>query len=260
MFGMIPFDRRDDNLFDIFDNFQKKFFDSSTASLPAFRTDIRDMGDRFLLEAELPGFNKEDISLELKEGILTIKAEHKESSETTSDKGEYLRRERRYGSFARSFDVNGITSGYQGEGGKTIIPAWASAKFTFRTVPNMDPDKIKVQVEEFIKSLIPPGITMELTYYQGSGGMVAPLEGKFIGAASETLERVYGVKPLFVRDGGSIPIVAKLRTRLNAEATLIGFGLDNDGIHSPNEKFNLDSFFNAVKTSALLCDAFAKAK
>ena len=108
MFGMIPFDRRDDNLFDIFDNFQKKFFDSSTASLPAFRTDIRDMGDRFLLEAELPGFNKEDISLELKEGILTIKAEHKESSETTSDKGEYLRRERRYGSFARSFDVNGI--------------------------------------------------------------------------------------------------------------------------------------------------------
>lgn len=171
---------------------------------------------------------------------------------------EYTTLERRGG--RPSFDVNGITSGYQGEGGKTIIPAWASAKFTFRTVPNMDPDKIKGQVEEFIKSLIPPGITMDLTYYQGSGGMVAPLDGKFIGAASETLERVYGVKPLFVRDGGSIPIVAKLRTRLNAEATLIGFGLDDDGIHSPNEKFNLDSFFNAVKTSALLCDAFAKAK
>ena len=105
MFGMIPFDRRDDNLFDIFDNFQKKFFDNSNASLPAFRTDIRDQGDKFLLEAELPGFNKEDISLELKDSILTIKAEHKESTEDT---GDYLRRERRYGSFARSFDVSGI--------------------------------------------------------------------------------------------------------------------------------------------------------
>ena len=108
MFGMIPFDRRDDNLFDIFDNFQKKFFDNSNASLPAFRTDIRDQGDKFLLEAELPGFNKEDIALELKDGILTIKAEHKENHDETNDKGEYLRRERRYGSFARSFDVSGI--------------------------------------------------------------------------------------------------------------------------------------------------------
>ena len=108
MFGMIPFDRRDDNLFDIFDNFQKKFFDNSNASLPAFRTDIRDQGDKFLLVAVLPGLNTVDISLELKDGILTIKAEHKESAEDTGDKGEYLRRERRYGSFARSFDVSGI--------------------------------------------------------------------------------------------------------------------------------------------------------
>lgn len=108
MFGMIPFDRRDDNLFDIFDNFEKKFFGNTNASLPAFRTDIRDQGDKFLLEAELPGFNKEDISLELKDGILTIKAEHKENNEQTDDKGQYLRRERRYGSFARSFDVSGI--------------------------------------------------------------------------------------------------------------------------------------------------------
>ena len=68
MFGMIPFDRRDDNLFDLFDNFEKKFFGNTNASLPAFRTDIRDQGDKFLLEAELPGFQKEDISLELKEG------------------------------------------------------------------------------------------------------------------------------------------------------------------------------------------------
>ena len=123
MFGMIPFDRRDDNLFDLFDNFEKKFFGNTNASLPAFRTDIRDagdkfvleaelpgwdQGDKFLLEAELPGFQKEDISLELKEGILTIKAEHKENQDQKDDKGNYIRRERRYGSFSRTFDVSGI--------------------------------------------------------------------------------------------------------------------------------------------------------
>lgn len=108
MFGMLPFDRRDDNMFDLFDNFEKKFFGNTAATLPAFRTDIRDQGDKFLLEAELPGFNKEDISLELKEGILTIKAEHKEQDEEKNAKGEYIRRERRYGSFARTFDVSGI--------------------------------------------------------------------------------------------------------------------------------------------------------
>ena len=108
MFGMLPFERNNDNLFDTFDNFARDFFRSSNTSLPAFRTDIRDAGDRFVLEAELPGFNKEDISLDLKDGILTISAEHKEESEQKDDKGSYVRRERRYGSFSRSFDVTGI--------------------------------------------------------------------------------------------------------------------------------------------------------
>lgn len=108
MFGMIPFDRRDENMFDLFDNFEKKFFGNTTANLPAFRTDIRDQGNKFLLEAELPGFNKEDISLELKEGILTIKAEHKENHDQKDEQGSYIRRERRYGSFSRTFDVTGI--------------------------------------------------------------------------------------------------------------------------------------------------------
>ena len=108
MFGMLPFDRRDDNLFNMFDNFERKFFGNTAANLPAFRTDIRDQGDKFLLEAELPGFDKEDIQLELTDGILTIKAEHKENSEEKNDKGEFVRRERRYGSFSRTFDVSGI--------------------------------------------------------------------------------------------------------------------------------------------------------
>lgn len=108
MFGMIPFERSDDNFFDTFDNFTRKVFGSNAASFPDFRTDIRDAGDRFLLEAELPGFSKEDISLDLKDGILTISATHKEEKDEKNEKGEYIRRERRYGSFTRSFDVTGI--------------------------------------------------------------------------------------------------------------------------------------------------------
>ena len=108
MFGMIPFERNDDNFFDLFDNFERKFFGNSSAALPDFRTDIRDAGDRFVLEAELPGFSKEDIKLDVKDGILTISAQHSENKDEKDDKGSYIRRERRYGSFTRSFDVTGV--------------------------------------------------------------------------------------------------------------------------------------------------------
>ena len=108
MFGMLPFERSDDNLFDTFDNFTRNFFRGSNASLPAFRTDIRDEGDHYLLEADLPGFRKEDIDLHLQDGVLTITAKHDQSAERKDDAGKYVCRERRVGSYARSFDVSGI--------------------------------------------------------------------------------------------------------------------------------------------------------
>ena len=108
MFGMLPFEGRNDNLFDIFDNFERNFFGNSNASLPDFRTDIRDTGDAFVLESELPGFDKGDINLDVKDGILTITAEHNDNNDQKDDKGNYIRRERRYGSFRRSFDISGI--------------------------------------------------------------------------------------------------------------------------------------------------------
>ena len=115
---MVPFEYRDRNLFDAFDKFERSFFQNSSVDLPAFRTDIRDTGDKYVLEAELPGFSKEDISLDLKDGILTISAEHTENNDQKDDNGSYIRRERRYGSFRRSFDVTGIdenaiTAAYQ---------------------------------------------------------------------------------------------------------------------------------------------------
>ena len=106
MFGMIPFDRRDSSLFDMLDNFERNFFGTSSNTASSFRTDIRDEGDKFVLEAELPALKKEDIKLALKDGILTISAQHSQESE--EKKNSYIRRERRYGSFSRSFDVSGI--------------------------------------------------------------------------------------------------------------------------------------------------------
>ena len=118
MFGMLPFDNSDNHVFDTFDNFTRDLFRRSNTELPAFRTDIRDTGDAFVLEAELPGFKKEDIALDLKDGILTISAAHEEKSEDKDEKSTYIRRERKYGSFNRSFDVtgideNGITAAYE---------------------------------------------------------------------------------------------------------------------------------------------------
>ena len=108
MFGMLPFERGNDNLFDAFDRFERQFFGNTRATLPDFRTDIRESDGRYVLDAELPGFNKEDIHLDLKDGILTISAEHKEDKDEKDAKGNFIRRERRYGSFSRSFDVTGI--------------------------------------------------------------------------------------------------------------------------------------------------------
>ncbi len=103
MFGMLPFHRSEDNVFDVFD----KFFNQGRVDLPGFRTDIKQEADSYRLEAELPGFRKEDISLDLKDGILTIRAEQNSENEEKGEGG-YIRRERRMGSVSRSFDVSGI--------------------------------------------------------------------------------------------------------------------------------------------------------
>ena len=131
MFGMIPFEYRDRNLFNAFDNFERSFFGNSSVDLPAFRTDIRDAGDKYLLDAELPGFNKEDISLDIKDGILTITAEHK-SEEKEENADSYIRRERYYGSYTRSFNVKGIDT-------EAITAAYNDGVLTL-TMPKKEPE------------------------------------------------------------------------------------------------------------------------
>lgn len=107
MFGMIPFGREENSLFNYLDNMERSLF-TGFGDMSQFRCDIQDKGDSYLMEAELPGFNKEDIKLDLKDGILTISAQHGENKDEEDGKGSYIRRERRYGSFTRSFDVTGV--------------------------------------------------------------------------------------------------------------------------------------------------------
>ncbi|MGL4941855.1 MAG: dipeptidase [Thermoguttaceae bacterium] len=158
-----------------------------------------------------------------------------------------------------TLDINGITSGYQGEGSKTIIPSKASAKFSFRLVPNQKPLAIRASLQTYLESIVPAGVTFELLYAHGAEGMVVDLaRSRFVEPASRALEAIWGRPPVYIREGGSIPIVAEMANALGAETLLIGWGSDDDAIHSPNEKFSLATFHAATDTAARLVRELAR--
>ncbi len=151
-----------------------------------------------------------------------------------------------------TLDINGLWSGYQGEGAKTVLPASAGAKFSFRLVPNQDPEKITASLKWKLAELCPPGIELELIAMHGSGGVMVPLESPYIAAAARAIEHAFGCPPVFTREGGSIPIVTTFHEALGADALLLGWGQDDDNTHSPNEKFCLADFHRGIKASARL--------
>jgi succinyl-diaminopimelate desuccinylase len=151
-----------------------------------------------------------------------------------------------------TFDINGLWSGYQGEGAKTILPARAGAKFSFRLVPKQDPKKITAALEKRLRELCPAGISMELIDFHGAPGVVVPLESPYMAAAERAIDEGFGRKPVFMREGGSIPVVATFHDLLGVDTLLLGWGLDDDNTHSPNEKFSLADFHRGIKASAHL--------
>ena len=157
-------------------------------------------------------------------------------------------------------DVNGLTSGYQGEGAKTVLPAKASAKFSFRLVPKQDPEKLKSSLQQFLLQRCPTGIKMELIAYHGAPGVVVPLESPYMSAAVRAVEHGFGRKPVFIREGGSIPVVSTFHDLLGVDTLLLGWGLNDDNTHSPNEKFHLADFHRGIKSSAALWEDLGKLK
>jgi succinyl-diaminopimelate desuccinylase len=151
-----------------------------------------------------------------------------------------------------SCDINGLTSGYQGEGAKTVLPARASAKFSFRLVPNQDPAKISQALQQFLEARLPPGIRMELVDFHGAPGVVVSLDSPYIRAAAAAIEAGFGAPPVYIREGGSIPIVNTFARELGADVLLLGWGQNDDNTHSPNEKFSLADYQRGIRSSAHL--------
>jgi len=155
-------------------------------------------------------------------------------------------------------DINGIWGGYQEEGAKTIIPGKAGAKISFRLVPDQDPVKLQVALREYLESQCPPGIQLELVDLHGASGIVVPLDSPYMDAAAKAIECGFGRPPVFIREGGSIPIVNTFRERLGVDSLLLGWGQDDDNTHGPNEKFSLADFHRGIRASAHLWEALGK--
>jgi succinyl-diaminopimelate desuccinylase len=158
-----------------------------------------------------------------------------------------------------TFEINGLTSGYQGEGSKTIIPAWATAKITLRLVPDQEPKKIIAAVKKHLQSLCPPSVRITIKHGHGGEPYLVDPTGPLAQGALRALKAGFGHEPVLLREGGSIPIVSAFKKHLKAETLLLGMALPDDNPHSPNEKFSLDAFAAGMRTSALLWPQLATA-
>jgi len=145
-----------------------------------------------------------------------------------------------------TLDCNGIWGGFTGEGAKTVLPARAHAKISCRLVPGQTPEEITDKLQAHFEERVPDTMRLTFTDLHGGHGALVPTDSTAMRAASKAMEKVYGEKPYMVRCGGSIPVVADFKRILDQDTVLIGFGLDSDAIHSPNEKFGLDRFRQGI--------------
>jgi acetylornithine deacetylase/succinyl-diaminopimelate desuccinylase-like protein len=157
-----------------------------------------------------------------------------------------------------SLDINGIWGGYTGEGAKTILPGKASAKVSMRLVPNQDNKKISELFEKHILSIAPDTVTVVVKSLHGGQGYVSPIDMPAYRAAEKAYEQVFGKKPIPVRSGGSIPIIATFEEVLGTKSILMGFGLESDAIHSPNENFPIENFTRGIETIVAFYQFFPK--
>ncbi len=157
-----------------------------------------------------------------------------------------------------TFDVCGIWGGYTGEGAKTVLPSKAFAKISCRLIPNQDHEKIAVLFKEHFESIAPKTVKVEVTSLHGGQAYGCPIDVPAYQAAEKAYVDVYGKRPIPVRSGGSIPIISTFEQVLGIKSILMGFGLDSDAIHSPNENYALEQFYNGIRTIPLFYKYFAE--
>jgi len=158
-----------------------------------------------------------------------------------------------------TFEVNGLLSGFTGEGAKTVLPAVAMAKVSMRLVPNQDPDKIARLFEAYVKEVAPKTVEVKVTRMHGGKPWMTAYDNAYVQAAARAIERGFGQKPVLTREGGSIPVVSTFQEELGLPSVLFGVGLPDENAHAPNEKLDVSNFHNGIIASAILYEEIAKA-
>ncbi len=159
-----------------------------------------------------------------------------------------------------SCDINGLCGGYTGAGAKTVIPAFANAKVSFRLAPEQNPARIADRFRGWLDARTPPGCRWEVKEFGRAAPVVINREAPYLAAAARAMEVGFGVKPVLVREGATIPVVGSFKQLLGLDTLLVGLGRHDDAIHSPNEKFELESFEAGCRTHAALLEALGKMK
>ncbi|MBM3770731.1 MAG: dipeptidase [Acidimicrobiia bacterium] len=157
-----------------------------------------------------------------------------------------------------TLEVNGLLSGFTAEGAKTVLPAVAMAKISMRLVPNQDPDKIAQIFEDYVRKLAPKTVELTFTRMHGGKPWMTAYQNPYVQAAARSIERGFGRKPVFTREGGSIPVVSTFQEVLGLPAVLFGVGLPDENAHAPNEKLDLGNFHGGVIASAILYDEMSR--
>jgi acetylornithine deacetylase/succinyl-diaminopimelate desuccinylase-like protein len=158
-----------------------------------------------------------------------------------------------------TLEVNGIWGGYTGEGAKTVLPSKAYAKISARLVPNQSSEKITEKLLNYFQSIAPKSVTVKASLHHGGEPYMTPIDSKGYQAASKAIETTFGKTPIPVRGGGSIPICSILERELGIKIVFMGFGLDSDNLHSPNEKYNLENYYKGIETIPYFHKYFAEA-
>ena len=211
-------------------------------TIPGFYDNVEDLS-----AADRAEMAKAPFSLYAYKKALDIDDVHGETGYTTMERN----------SIRPTLDVNGIWGGYIGEGAKTVIASKANAKISMRLVPNQTPDEISELFEKHFKAIAPKSVKVKVTAHHGGHGYVTHTDNPAYQAASKAYEVTFGKKPIPVRSGGSIPIVALFEQELKSKSILMGFGLDSDAIHSPNEHYGVFNYLKGIETIPHFYEFFA---
>jgi len=202
-------------------------------TIPGFYDNVLEVSSDERLEMAKAPFNLEDYKKDLQ-----VNQVHGENNYSTNERT----------SIRPSLDINGIWGGYIGEGAKTVLPSKAYAKISMRLVPNQKSEKITNLFKKHFESIAPKSVKVKVTPHHGGEGVVIPTDFPAYIAARKAMEKTFGKVPIPVRSGGSIPIVPMFEEVLGLKTILLGFGLDSDVIHSPNEHFGLFNFYKGIET------------